>query len=80
MDFVRKFFPNATLTSWTFLDHFCHHLWVVLLLHLPKSDDKNGQEMFNWSELHSERSYFLQNMDFSTIPTHSGIQATLELY
>jgi hypothetical protein len=20
----------------------------------PKSDDKNGQEMFNWSELHSE--------------------------
>ena len=32
----------------------------------PKSDDKNGQEMFNWSELHSERSNFLQNPYFST--------------
>ena len=33
MDFVRSyFFPNATLTSWTFLDHFCHHFWVGLLL------------------------------------------------
>jgi hypothetical protein len=31
----------------------------------PKSDDKNGQEMFNWSELHSERSNFLQNQYFS---------------
>ena len=33
MDFVRSyFFPNATLTSWTFLDHFCHHFWVGLVL------------------------------------------------
>jgi hypothetical protein len=31
----------------------------------PKSDDKNGQEMFNWSELHSERSNLLQNPYFS---------------
>jgi hypothetical protein len=31
----------------------------------PKSDDKNGQEMFNWSELHSERSNFLQNPYFN---------------
>jgi hypothetical protein len=30
----------------------------------PKSDDKNGQEMFNWSELHLERSNFLQNPYF----------------
>ena len=30
----------------------------------PKSDDKNGQEMFNWSELHSESSNFLQNPYF----------------
>jgi hypothetical protein len=29
MDFVRSyFFPNATLISWTFLRHFCHHFWV----------------------------------------------------
>ena len=33
MDFVKSYyFPNATLTSWTFLDHFCHHFWVGLLL------------------------------------------------
>ena len=25
----------------------------------PKSDDKNGQEMFNWSEVHSEKKYYL---------------------
>jgi hypothetical protein len=36
----------------------------------PKSDDKNGQEMFNWSELHSERSNFLQNPYFRMVPTH----------
>ena len=29
---MEFFFPNATLTSWTFLDRFCHHFWVVLLL------------------------------------------------
>ena len=34
----------------------------------PKSDDKNGQEMFNWSELHSERSNFLQNPYFKASP------------
>ena len=32
---------------------------VVLLLHPLKSDDKNGQEMFNWSEVHSEKKYYL---------------------
>ena len=31
----------------------------------PKRDDKNGQEMFNWSELHSKSSNFLQNPYFS---------------
>ena len=72
MDIVRSyFFLIATLTSWTFLDHFCHLFWVgfgvALLLQPPKSDDKNGQEMFNWSELHSEKSNFLQNPYFSPI-------------
>ena len=32
---------------------------VALLLHSPKSDDKNGQEMFNWSEFHSDKKYYL---------------------
>ena len=32
---------------------------VALLLHPPKSDNKNGQEMFNWSEVHSEKKYYL---------------------
>ena len=32
MDFVRSyFFPNATLTSWKFFDHFCHHLGLLSL-------------------------------------------------
>jgi hypothetical protein len=31
----------------------------------PPKSDENGQEMFNWSELHSERSNFLQNTYFS---------------
>ena len=32
---------------------------VALLLHPPKSDDKNVQEMFTWSEVHSEKKYYL---------------------
>ena len=30
----------------------------ALLLNPPKCDGKYGQEMFNWLELHSERSNF----------------------
>ena len=30
---------------------------VALLLYPPKSDDKNVQEMLNWSEVHSEKKY-----------------------
>ena len=29
---------------------------VPFLLHQPKTDDKNGQEMFNWSEHKVERT------------------------
>ena len=32
---------------------------VALLFYPAKSDDKNGQEMFNWSEVHSEKKYYL---------------------
>ena len=33
MDFISSIsFPNEPLISWTFLDHFCHHFWVGLLL------------------------------------------------
>ena len=32
---------------------------VALLLHPPKNDDKNGQEMFNWSEVHSKNKYYV---------------------
>ena len=33
MDFISSIsFPNEPLISWTFLDHFCHHCWVGLLL------------------------------------------------
>ena len=33
MDFISSIsFPNEPLISWTFLEHFCHHFWVGLLL------------------------------------------------
>ena len=47
--------------SWPFLSSLLGGFGVALLLHPPKSDDKNVQEMFNWSEFHSERNNFLQN-------------------
>ena len=30
---------------------------VALLLHPPKSDEKNVQEMLNWSEVRSKKYY-----------------------
>ena len=62
------FFPNEPLIIWTFFGHFCHHFWLVLAgwwigvavpLYPPKRDDKNGQEMFNWSEVYLEKKYYL---------------------
>ena len=42
-------------------------VWCCFAVAPPKSDDKNGQEMFNWSEeLHSERNNFLQNPYFNS--------------
>ena len=41
MDFVRSHFGKMNL--WPvehFFEHICHHFWVGLLLHPPKSDDK----------------------------------------
>ena len=47
--------------SWPFLSSLLGGFGVALLLHPPKSDAKNGQEMFNivfnWSEVHSEKKY-----------------------
>ena len=37
----------------------------------PKSDEKNGREMFNWSELLLGRSNFLQNPYFSLAADYS---------
>ena len=56
--------------SWPFLSSLLSGFAIALLLHPPKSDDKKGQETFNWSELHSERSKFLQNRDFIKISFH----------
>ena len=57
MDFISSIsFPNELLISWTsLLGGFA----VALLLHPTKSDDKNDQEMFNWSEVRSEMKYYL---------------------
>ena len=29
-------------------------------------DEKNVEKMFNWSEVHSEKKYYLYNRDFSS--------------
>ena len=58
MDFVRShFFPNKPLTSRSLF----HHFGVPGVLEVPQSDKK----VFNWSEVHSERSDFLQNPYFN---------------
>ena len=45
------------------VENFLSGFGVALLLHPPKSDDKNGQEMFNLvfngSEVHSKKKYYL---------------------
>jgi hypothetical protein len=52
--------------SWPFLSSLFGGCNSKATLNPPKSDEKNGQEMFNWSELHSERSNFLQNPYFKS--------------
>ena len=37
----------------------------VLITGESNFDERNGQEMFNWSEVHSERNNFLKNPFFS---------------
>ena len=78
MDFVRSyFFPNATLTSCPFLSskldfpviktlerHFFYIEWVSLQCFGLQEDLILMKEMGNWSEMHSERSNFLQNPYF----------------
>ena len=53
--------------SWPFLSSLLGGCNSKATANPHKSDDKNCQEMFNWSELHSERSNFLQNPYFSTM-------------
>ena len=38
----------------------------VLITGESNFDERNGQEMFNWSELHSDRNNFLKNPYFSS--------------
>jgi hypothetical protein len=63
MDFKSSIsFPNEPLISWTFLGHFViTFVWMQQQTNSKptKNDEKNGQEMFNWSEVHSEKKYFL---------------------
>ena len=48
----------------------------ALLLHPPKSDDKNCQEMFNWSEVHLEKKYYLENPYFSDVRVSKKVKIT----
>ena len=49
----------------------CHHFWVGAILKQqqthPKIDDKNVQEMFNWSEVCSLKKYYFWNRDYSNM-------------
>ena len=60
-----------------FLNIFGHHFWVGAIkvgaiakqqqTHpevMTNIDDKNVQEMFNWTEIHSERKYHVKNPYF----------------
>ena len=60
MDFLRIYFlRNGTL--WKF------SLSNVLIRGESNFDEKNVEEMFNWSEVHSEKKYYLWNRDFSDL-------------
>ena len=65
-----NFGKNATLPSWTLLQHICPHFWAWLLLYsaiTPKSEDKYVVKVFNWSEFHLSEMTLLQNPYFSNI-------------
>ena len=55
--------------SWPFLSSLLCGCNSKAKPNLPKSDDKNGQEMFNivfnWSAIHSEKKDYLENPHFS---------------
>jgi hypothetical protein len=69
-------FPNEPENmSWPFLSSLLGGFGFALLLHPRKSDDKNGQEMlkilFNWSEVHSEKKYYLHTYRIHTLDLYS---------
>ena len=39
----------------------------VLITGESNFDEKNVKEMFSWSEVHSEKKYYLWNRDFSKV-------------
>jgi hypothetical protein len=48
--------------------------WLEENLILMKKGWRSVQLVFNWSELHSEKKYYLQNRDFSAaLKTHHSI-------
>ena len=59
MYFFSEWTSDQLNISWPFFSSLLGGFAVALLLNPPKSDDKNGQEMFNWSEVYSEKKYYL---------------------
>ena len=54
MDFVSSVtFLNEPLSSWTFLEHFCHHFWVGATAKQQQTHPKVMTKLFNWSEVHA---------------------------
>ena len=63
--FFKIFWPLTHVTTFLLLgtvhklhwqEELKYGFYKYYLLHPPKSDEKNGQEMFNWSDVHSEKN------------------------
>ena len=64
--------------SWPFLSSLLGGCNSKATPNPSKSDDKNGQEMFNWSKLHSERSnFFKKSILFHTVWSVASFLGTL---
>ena len=44
----------------------------VLITEESNFDEKNDKEMFNWSEFHSEKKYYLWNKDYWVFLIHNS--------
>ena len=71
MYFFSEWTSDLLNIFWKFLDHFCHHFWVGLLLLCccthPKVMKNTLKKVFNWSEVHLSEvtSYKIHTLIFN---------------